>query len=371
MIVLLSNYYNHHQSALSEALYRLTNGEYRFIATEPIEEERLKMGWGGECAPFVLQYNVSPIECQSLVDNAEAVIIGSAPYEIVKQRILKNKLVFKYSERQLKKGLELWKYPYRFIKWHRMYPNNKNIHLLCASAYAARDYSMFGLFKKRAYKWGYFPKVKEYEDISKIIELKHPASILWVARLIELKHPEIPIQIAKRLKDEGYTFTLNMIGNGKMEDAISQMIEDFKLMDCVHMLGVMKPDEVRTYMEKSKIYLFTSDRNEGWGAVLNESMNSGCAVVANCAIGSVPYLLKHGENGLIYTDGDFEAIYSSIKRLMDNPDLCAQYGKEAYKTMLNEWNADEAAKRLLDLINEIVNGVKTNSFDNGPCSPER
>ena len=49
-------------------------------------------------------------------------------------------------------------------------------------------------------------------------------------------------------------------------------------------------------MEKSEIFLFTSDKGEGWGAVLNESMNSACAVVASHAIGSVPFLLKDGEN---------------------------------------------------------------------------
>ena len=48
------------------------------------------------------------------------------------------------------------------------------------------------------------------------------------------------------------------------------------------------------YMESSHIFLlFTSDRNEG--AALNESMNSGCAVVASDAIGSVPYLMRYYE----------------------------------------------------------------------------
>ena len=78
------------------------------------------------------------------------------------------------------------------------------------------------------------------------------------------------------------------------------MIREKKLEDCVHMLGAMSPDEVRKHMEQANIFLFTSDRNEGWGAVLNEAMNSGCAVVASHAIGSVPYLIKNGNNGYIY-----------------------------------------------------------------------
>ena len=33
-------------------------------------------------------------------------------------------------------------------------------------------------------------------------------------------------------------------------------------------------------------------------------MNSACAVVANSAIGSVPFLIKNKENGLIYENGN-------------------------------------------------------------------
>ena len=48
-------------------------------------------------------------------------------------------------------------------------------------------------------------------------------------------------------------------------------------------------------MEKSHIHLFTSNHLEGWGAVVNEAMNSGCAVVANREAGAVPYLIEHGK----------------------------------------------------------------------------
>ena len=47
-IVFVSNYYNHHQSAVSMALDKLTNGQYTFIQTEPMSEERLKLGYGND-----------------------------------------------------------------------------------------------------------------------------------------------------------------------------------------------------------------------------------------------------------------------------------------------------------------------------------
>ncbi len=348
MIVFVSNYYNHHQSPFSEAMDLLTEGNYRFIATEPMEQERLQMGWGRDNAPFVLQYSDTPEECQQLIDTADAVIFGSAPYNLFKKRLREEKLTFLYSERIYKHPCPAWQIPLRTVKYFWKYGRFRNLYLLCASAYTASDYAKTGTFLGKAYKWGYFPELKVYENIDTLINAKKPASILWVARMIDWKHPELPVQIARRLKEEGYTFTMNLIGNGVMEQTIRQMIEDLDVSDCVHMLGAMKPQEVREHMEQSQIFLFTSDRNEGWGAVLNEAMNSGCAVVANRAIGSVPYLLKHGENGLIY-DEQFASLYSDVKFFLNNPNSCKDYGKNAYKTIISMWNAEIAAKRILDL----------------------
>ena len=154
-----------------------------------------------------------------------------------------------------------------------------------------------------------------------------------------------------------------------MEQKLNKMISDYNLENEVHMLGSMKPEQVREYMDQAQIYLFTSDRYEGWGAVLNESMNSGCVVVASHEIGSVPFLLKDGKNGLIYKDGDEEDLYRKVKFLLDKPNLCRKYGKQAYLTLTDEWNAETAAERFIELAKKILNGYKTpDLFNDGPCS---
>ena len=133
------------------------------------------------------------------------------------------------------------------------------------------------------------------------------------------------------------------------------------------MKGNMTPDEVRNHMERAAIFLFTSDYREGWGAVLNESMNSGCAVVASHAIGSVPFLLKDGNNGLIYRNGNTEELYHHVKYLLEHADECARMGMEAYQTISQQWNAEEAADRVLMLAEELQTGGtgKYSVFDQG------
>lgn len=371
-LVFVSNYYNHHQSALSESFAKANGVEYSFIETEQMDQERKSLGWG-ECTypKFVKQSyisNESEKKCLRLIEEADVVIYGSAPIEMIKNRLKQGKLTFKYSERIFKGGFKWYEQPLRFVKNYRRGWCKKNHYLLCASAYAYADYQKTFNFSNRAYNWGYFPAVKSY-NIEELIKDKDTASILWTARFIDWKHPEIPVLIAEKLKKEGYHFKLNLIGNGIMEAEIAEMIKNKNLGDCVSMLGAMKPEEVRRHMEKSQIFLFTSDFNEGWGAVLNESMNSGCAVVASHAIGSVPYLIDDGENGLIYQNGDIDDLYNKVKFLLDNPERCKELGASAYKTLTTTWNAELAAERFLNLATKLLNNEDVNDlYSDGPCS---
>lgn len=165
---------------------------------------------------------------------------------------------------------------------------------------------------------------------------------------------------------------MTIIGTGEMEEQLHNMIEDKNLEDCVEMPGAMKASEVRSYMEKADIYLFTSDFNEGWGAVLNESMNSGCAVVASHAIGSVPFLIKNGENGLVYENGNQKQLEKKVCKLLEDEKYRVKLGLNAYHTIADLWNADVAAGRLIDLCENIISDKKAkSSYANGVCSEAR
>ncbi len=83
-------------------------------------------------------------------------------------------------------------------------------------------------------------------------------------------------------------------------------------------------------MERAEIYLFTSDRQEGWGAVLNEAMNSGCAVLTSHEIGATPYLVKDGENGIVFKSRDQKDLNRRLYELMENG-KAESLGRAAYK----------------------------------------
>lgn len=367
-VVFLGAYYNHHQHFLSQALARHCN--YAYIATTKIPEFRKTLGWGMDSVPdYVCQYSLEPEKSEALLAAADLVITGAAPERLVRKCIRRGQLVFRYAERPLKKGPEVKKYLPRLVKWHWMNPPWRRIYMLCASAYTAGDYARFGLFWGRALRWGYFPEVKQYESAEGLLEQKNKATLLWAGRFIDWKHPDDVIRVAAKLKAAGREFEMQLIGGGELEEQLREMVAREGLEEQVRLLGSMKPHEVRGYMEKAGIYLFTSDRREGWGAVLNEAMNSGCAVIASHAIGSAPMLIRDGENGLLYRSGDVEGLYQRVLRLMDDPAAQRQLGLRAYETITESWNAETAAQRVIDLAERLLTGDRKNPYPDGPCSP--
>ena len=367
-IVFLSNYMSHHQYFLSEELYKKTNGEYTFIATEPITEERIKLGWPKIEASYIVELTEKNEEdILSMIMEADVVIIGSAPYRLVKKRIRAGKLTFTYGERPYKREPSLLTLLVHRLRYTSQY-HYPNVYRLCASAFSPLDYARTNTFVGKSYRWGYFPEVKVYDNFESMYNNKIPNSILWCGRLIDWKHPEVAVSVAQRLKHEGIAFKMDIIGSGYMYEEIAELIKSQKLDSEVTLHSSMTPEKIREYMEKSAIYLFTSDRQEGWGAVLNEAMNSGCAVVANSAIGAVPFLLKDKVNGYIYEDGLIDKAYQKVKVLIENNESRSKVSINAYETMKDIWNPKIAAERLLQLVNGIMRHSNTELYDEGPCS---
>lgn len=375
-ITFFSNFLNHHQLPFCKEMYECIGEDFKFVATEPVPQERLNMGYHDMSTQYPFAINTYSSkqayeEAVELGNESDVVIIGSAPKLFIENRLKSNKLTFYYMERIFKKGRHRILNPktLSYLLLNHSRHRNRNLYMLCASAYTSADFNLVGAYRNKAYKWGYFPEVKKY-DLNELMSIKKQnklSKLLWVGRFLDWKHPDDAVKLGKMLKDNGYKFDLDIIGTGPMESQIKNMIISNNLKNEVKLLGSMKPEEVREHMEKANIFLFTSDFNEGWGAVLNESMNSGCGIVASHAIGSVPFLLKNKTNGLIYKNGDINHLCQNVEYLLDNEEERYQMGINAYKTLHDSWNAEEAAIRVIKLSAGLLNG-NVPVFKDGPCS---
>lgn len=371
-VCFISTYLNHHNKPICDALYELTNGCFHYVATSNIGEMRKNMGFSQMEADYLLDYvNATDHRTiQSIIDNADVVLIGaSEPVKLVRQRLNDGKLTFRLSERLFKTRSRYLKAP---IHWLRCLQTRK-AYMLCSSAATARDYNLLGFYQNRCYKWGYFTEAPPLDPVAlwdKKINArlnKNIINLLWVGRLIDWKHPETAIKALYKIREAGYSFKFNLIGDGPVAPMLRRLVDELHMKDCVHLLGTKRTDEVRRYMEECEIYLFTSNREEGWGAVLNESMSCACAVVANSEIGAVPFLIEDKKNGLIYSKGSVESMTKCIASLMESESYRRELGIEAYKSLCLNWTPKKAAENLLALVSSIQNKTE-NPIKEGPCS---
>ena len=360
-VTFISNYINHHQSALAEEMYRAWGDGYRFIQTEPMEQERLSMGWvKNEEYPFVLNYYDEPEKCQQIIDECDVAIFDGLDDEsYIRTRLKEKKIVLRTWERLYKQGQ--WKAvsPRGLVKKyhdHTRYSKDK-VYLLCYGGYVADDFEIIKAYRGKRLKWGYFPRFHEFEKEQRLLKKagKCP-KVLWAGRFISWKHGMDALKAVKYANEKGLVFEFTMVGTGECEDELKSFVRENGLEGTVTFTGALSPDQVREQMEAASIYLFTSDYEEGWGVVANESMNSGCALIASHAAGAVPFLVQDGVNGLIYESGNTEQLSGYLVRLLENRDLREKLGEEAYETIKNTWNAENAGRRLIAFCEKLAKG---------------
>ncbi len=377
-LTFVSNYINHHQMPLAGRLYEKLQNDYCFIQTMPMEQERSDMGWAADVSkiPYVKCFYEKEEECRRIIMDSDVVIFGGVEDEsYIEPRLQAGKPVIRYSERIYREGQ--WKAisPRGLRKKYHDHIRYRKapVYLLCAGAYVASDFALIKAYPDKKYCFGYFPAFKE-QNIEQLMEKKKKrreesgkVRILFAARFLALKHPEYPVHLAKSLKEEGVSFEMFMIGDGEEKSNVSAETDKLGLNEDVRLLGFLSPEEVREQMEEADIFLFTSDYREGWGAVVNESMNSGCALIAGHGIGAVPYLLKDGENGYVYRTGDEEEFIRAGVKLAKDREKTEEFGRASYRRIAEEWNDKVAAERLFALCEGIVSGNIVSPVS-GPCS---
>lgn len=375
-IAYFSNFLNHHQKLLADQLFFTEGISFTFVETVPMYNWLKK---GGYSDYSNLQYVLRAWENEDvwqraveLAISADIALFGGP--EVLSLLYVRaqssDKLSFEVSERWLKKGfLNLFSPSLIKNMWyyHTLF-GRKPVYKLCASAYAAGDqYKLFS-YKDRCYKWGYFTKVDDY-NVEGCLDTAQPCTmkIMWCARFLKCKHPELPIRLAARLKNKGYDFVIDMYGSGDRLEKIRRLASRLDVLDVVNFCGNKPNAEILQEMSKHDIFLFTSDRNEGWGAVLNEAMSCRCAVVASDKIGAVPYLINDGVNGMIFKSENLDSLEEKVVFLFNHPSEMCSMANNAYNTLKTVWSPASAAKNLLQLIDDLTNGNDTSLVD-GPCS---
>ncbi len=369
-VVMFSSIFNHHSLPFCDQMYQHCHGDFCFVETMQEETERQALGYHKYDRPYVISMTKDEENFQlarKWALEADVMIAGVFPYELLRERAERHKLTFLCQERMFKgensviRRLKAW---YHTSRRYGRYTKD-SLYLLAIGKNAAKDYHSIGFFRDRAFLWAYFTAL----NMSDQQRLGNSSiKVLFAGRLIPLKNPDYPLRAIIQLRQEGHPVSLEYVGIGECEDSLKQMVNKHHVEGLVTFWGSMSPERVREHMLRADIFAFTSNSMEGWGAVVNEAMASGCAVVASESAGSVTTLIHDGINGLIYSRDSYHQFYEKMKMAVVSTELRHRLGEAAVRTMQNQYNASVAAERFCTVAKAILDGQNSDIYKDGVMS---
>ncbi len=156
------------------------------------------------------------------------------------------------------------------------------------------------------------------------IEIPYKMKLVTVGRLCEQKGYDRLIEVAAKLRDDGFDFVLWIIGDGLEKDNLHELIAKYELKDYVKLLGFC--DNPYKFMRAADLFVCSS-RAEGFSLVVAEAMICQTPVISTDCAG--PDELLEGQKYGVLVENDTQALYEGIKRIITDSELLEHYKKMA------------------------------------------
>lgn len=192
------------------------------------------------------------------------------------------------------------------------------------------------------------------DDRHAVHEAEAP-TVLCVAALKPYKGIPVLLQACRRLRDAGFRFRCDLIGEGPLHDEIENQIKRFELQNVVRLLGPCPEDEVALRLKSASVFVLPSviardGQMEGIPVALMEAMASSCPVIAP-SLSGIPELVKDSYTGLLFEPGNATQLADQMQRLLSDDQLRSYLTRNAKKLVTTEFELKSTVNQLLDHLN--------------------
>lgn len=149
--------------------------------------------------------------------------------------------------------------------------------------------------------------------------------------------------IWEQVRQQAPDARLVMAGDGEMEAVRAAFLEK-GISSGVSFPGWVRHEKKEKLFRESSIFLFPT-YHEGMPVVVLEAMGYGLGIVTT-DVGGIPKLIRNEVDGFIGKPGDIASMAANIIRLLQEPALCAAYGRKAREFALRDYSAERHMERL-------------------------
>lgn len=189
-----------------------------------------------------------------------------------------------------------------------------------------------------------------------------PMRVVCVGTLHEVKGQRHLVDAVAELARAGVEVVCRFVGDGPDRDMLQARIARAGLGHRVRLLGALPTDEVIRELSEAHVLVAPSvptrsGRREGIPVVLMEAMAMARPVVAS-RLSGIPELVEDGRTGLLVEPGDSGGLAVALARLAADPTERTTLGCEGRRTVEEQFDLAETARRLHDLVAGVASPVR-------------
>lgn len=169
--------------------------------------------------------------------------------------------------------------------------------------------------------------------------------LVFLGRLVSQKGADLLLEALAKLKVQGLTPNLTVIGGGTEEAALRKQAKDLGLDAQVTFVGQKRDAELVRLLCSHRIMVVPSRWEEPFGVVALEGAACGCVIVGSQGGGLTDAI---GEAGLTFPNGNVDVLASQLRKLLTTPSLMASL-QSAGPSHVARFHPEAVAKRYLEI----------------------
>ena len=176
-----------------------------------------------------------------------------------------------------------------------------------------------------------------------------------LARIEDYKGHLYLVEAARLLKARGQTnFRVLIAGTGAFEAQVARAVREAQVEDVVQMLGFRS--DVARLLGALDVQLNASYGTEATSLALLEGMSLGLPTIAS-DYGGNPWVIRDGEEGILFPSRDAASLADGMERLILNPELRQAMGRRALERFQREFTGEVFARNTEKIYLDILKGA--------------